>query len=250
MTDSSGEDLVFGASIEDKTKEFFDTFNKNVEDLGKKTEKGFDNVSSSIQGSSKEAGIMAGVVAAVTGKVTDLALEMIDSFAEVARQAMEVRVQLEAMSTSMEVVGNNAGFSNTELSGFVEGIKGAGFTTMEATQALTKLIQGELNVADASKLATVASDAAAVANIDQAAALRTITQAIEYQSPRMLRSMGILVDFKAATEQYAATLGKEAKNLSDAEKKQAALNAVLREGEAIQGAAEKRMKTVVVLNKR
>ncbi|KKL65064.1 hypothetical protein LCGC14_2158720, partial [marine sediment metagenome] len=63
-------------------------------------------------------------------------------------------------------------------------------------------------------------------------------------SPMILDNLGIVIKIETATAEYAATIGKTAAELTDAEKKQALLNAVLVSGEDIMRKVGEAGKTV------
>jgi len=243
MSPGTDEELVFGASVEDKTTEFFDKFDKNVKDVGKKAEEGFKEVSNTIEDAGLKTGIVAGLVSGLTGKLVELALKAVDAFGEFARQAVEVSVQLEAVASGLETVANNAGITDEEISKLVTDMSGMGLSTKDTMNSITKMIQGEIDLKDAVALSKVAIDASAISNMSEAQSMQALTRAIEFRNKRTLQTMGIVVDFTAADKLYAAQLGKDVKNLSDMEKKQSAVNAILKEGINIQGAYEAKLKT-------
>jgi hypothetical protein len=248
MTIGGGDnDLVFGASVNDTTQEFFDKFDQNVKNVEKTVQTGFGNANETIKKTGVETGLVAGITAALSEKLLSMGLQAFESLSEFAKQAVEVRVQLEAVATSLEIVGNNAGYSNEEISKMTENITNLGYTTKDAMTSLTKMIQGEIDLKDAVSLSKLALDASAVSGMSEVQAQEALVRAIEYRNKRTLVTMGIVVDFTAADRTYAAELGKDVKNLSDQEKKQSAVNAVLKEGINIQGAYEAHMQTTAGL---
>lgn len=58
-------------------------------------------------------------------------------------------------------------------------------------------------------------------------AFNDIVTGLGRMSPLILDNLGITVDLEATTAKYAATLGKSADALTDAERKQALVNAVM-----------------------
>lgn len=77
------------------------------------------------------------------------------------------------------------------------------------------------------KVAKVVSEATGK---DMTQTFDQITEAIRRGQTRMLMSSGIVINQKQLFDQYAATLGKTAAQLTFAEKQQAVLNGVLKEG--------------------
>ena len=68
--------------------------------------------------------------------------------------------------------------------------------------------------------------------IDTVRAIESVTTGIGRQSIRWLDNLGIVFSVDDANREYAATLGKEASALTDAERKQAFLNKAMRESSA------------------
>jgi hypothetical protein len=105
-------------------------------------------------------------------------------------------------------------------------------------------MQAELDVADATKLARVAQDAAVIAGYNSSQAAEQMTEAIAKQRPELLSAFGFTRNLYEIYNDYAKTVGKTAKQLSEAEKKQAMLNYILAEGEKIAGTYEASMGAV------
>jgi DNA-binding phage protein/predicted transcriptional regulator len=81
-----------------------------------------------------------------------------------------------------------------------------------------------------SELMTIAAATSRMTGQTITQAFDDITLGVARQSRMILDNLGIIVDVDAANEKYAASLGKTATALSEAEKKQAFMNAVLSAG--------------------
>lgn len=92
-----------------------------------------------------------------------------------------------------------------------------------------------LGVADSaeefSRLMVIARDRGRAMGLSTEQAFNDIVTGIGRQSAMILDNLGLVMNVGSANEQYAAKLGKTVEQLSDAEKKQAFLNAALEQGE-------------------
>ena len=146
--------------------------------------------------------------------------------------------RLKQMETVLGVLGRRQGFTSSEIQGLTEDIKSMGITTEVAQTTLQEFIRYNLDLAQASKIARVAQDAAVLSNSNSSATLDRIIIGISRQNSLVLRNAGLQVQVGQAIDKYAASLGKAGDELSSYERTQAVLNAVLEEGEKIQGAYE------------
>jgi hypothetical protein len=92
------------------------------------------------------------------------------------------------------------------------------FQVAQTPQALAKLVE----------LSSALGRAQGISDQD---ALGFLTTGIARESKLILDNLGLIIDVEAATEDYAASLGKTAAQLSEAERKQALLNEAFRQGE-------------------
>lgn len=100
-----------------------------------------------------------------------------------------------------------------------------------------------LDLGQMSSMMLLAKDRANAFGIETSQAYETITRAIEYQSPRMLRSVGLVLDAKEAYRVYAESIHKSADALTEQEQQQAFFNAILKQGQGelgnLSGGADK-----------
>lgn len=229
----SENNITFAARVEDHTEEFFKHFDTLVEKVAKNAEKGFGTVDSSVENVGATIGVVSGVVSALTTKLLDYATKLVNGFIAMAQQAEQVAEKVESISTSLELVGGNAGISMLNLKGLSDAMQEVGLSTSESRQSLLKMIESEFDLKRSSELAQVAVNASAIGNVTSLQAMERMMQSVTYQSPKLLKSLGMVVDYQAEFKKASAELGRE---LSDTEKKQIALNAVLEEGKKIEGA--------------
>lgn len=182
----------------------------------------------------KFAGGILGIASAAT--IAGKGLQFIKDSALVA-------ARVEEMNAVLDVLGKNAGYSAQEIDKQVASIKSMGIETSIAQTTLAQFIRYNLDMTQSAELARVAQDAAVISMQNSSDALDGLIYGITTFNPRVLRTYGIVVDSDIAFRNYAASIGKSADELSNAEKQQAYLNAVIESGTQISGAYDAAMGT-------
>lgn len=201
---------------------FSDTFNK----LNKEASNTKAAMKAAEKGSKMFLGAVIGLSAAVGAYIVHATL---------------TAARTEVLGTAMEAVAKATGTSSKVLAEQEKIIKKQGITTQNARKILTLFMQAELDVADAAGVARVAQDLAVIAGINSSEAANTLTQAIASQEVMLLRQFGIVTTLPKVYDEYAASIGKAGKDLSETEKKQAFLNKIMIEGEKVAGTYEAAM---------
>jgi soluble cytochrome b562 len=119
-----------------------------------------------------------------------------------------------------------------------------GITTQQSRLAVVRMMQSQLDLADAAKLARAAQDLAVISGQNSSEALGTIVQAIAAQRPILLKQFGIVKDLTEVYNDQAKLLGKNAQQLTQLEKKQAFVNVILAEAAKVSGSYEAAMQDV------
>ena len=238
------DDLIFQALIDDRTKTFFDQFDQRIAQLDSNTQHGFDNVSKSIDNSGAKMGMIAGVVGSLTGKVIEFGLQGVAAMKQFIEASTMARARADTLSLTMDIVGRNTGNSTDQLDEYEAALRKTGITIMAARQALTQMMQSNLDLTKASQLAREAQDAAVIAGTNSSEAFTRILHAVTTLQPEILRSLGLIVNADQAYEKYAVTINKTAAQLTVQEKQQAFMNATLAAGVRIAGSYEAAMTTV------
>lgn len=189
-------------------------------------------------GSSMQAGLSAigGLLgsigkAAVTGlgAATGAAIGFgVASFRTAARVG-EMDASLRALAKANKV-------SYDEMQKSVSAIRKQGIEAGTAQTLVAQFTRNQLKLSDATKLATVAQDAAVISGRNSTEVLGDLVHGITTQNSMVLRNAGLNVQAGQAVEAYAKSLGKASKELTDAERSQAVLNAVLESGKTVAGA--------------
>jgi len=197
---------------------------KKLENMGERSNKSFTAL----------AGRLGLVAAAATGVYKALGL---------VGQATMVAARVETLGVVVRNVGKNAGYMSDEISKAVQKVEQLGITSRSAMQGLTRGMQSGLEPDDVAKLARAAQDAAVVMGTDSSAGLDRLIHGITTAQIEVLRTVGILVNFESEYANAASAINKTANQLSEQEKIQIRVNAVLREAGRLQGNYEEAMTT-------
>ena len=150
-----------------------------------------------------------------------------------AKDFAETAMRTETLEVAMLSVARASGYATDELLKAKDAIRDKGIAEQESMQILTRFMQSQLDVAEASNLARVAQDAAVIANVNSSDAAEQMTEAIAKQRPELLSAFGMTKNLNVILSEYANTLGLTANELGETERIQAMLNYILQEGEKI-----------------
>jgi len=126
----------------------------------------------------------------------------------------------------------------------VEEVKKLGITTEDARQALIRMMVVELDTTKATNLARLAQDAAVISNMNSSDAFQQMIYGIQSGQVRVLRTIGINVQFQASYQRLADQLHKNVLDLTEQEKAQSRLNEVLRVAPQYAGIYEESMTSI------
>ena len=151
-------------------------------------------------------------------------------------KSFRAAAQVEELDIALQAIGKSSRYGYAQLAETVTQIREVGITSAAAQRAVIKLAQSNVDLADAQRLATVAQNLSVTASVNSADALQSLIFAITTGQTRMLRQIGITAGATEAYAMYAKTIGKSANELTMAERRQAVLNLVLKEGVKVTGA--------------
>ena len=163
--------------------------------------------------------------------------------AQYIKEATMLAARYETLGVVMRVVGNNAGYSGKQMEEFSQGLQRTGISMIASRTVLTRMVQAQLDLAQSSKLARIAQDAAVIGNINSSEAFERMIYGIQSAQTEMLRTIGINVNFENSYQAVATATGRVSTSFTEAEKAQIRLNVVMKAGEGITGAYEASMET-------
>lgn len=163
--------------------------------------------------------------------------------ADVVKDSAMQAARYETLGVVLGVVGKTAGYTKVQMDVASEAIAAQGITMVESRNSAIKLVQAHVDLTNASKLARIAQDAAVIGNINSSEAFERLVNGISRGNVLILRNIGINVNLQSAYQQMAQELGKSTRELTENERVQARLNAVMERGSDIAGTYEAAMGT-------
>ncbi|PHV24648.1 hypothetical protein CSQ93_28230 [Janthinobacterium sp. BJB426] len=159
------------------------------------------------------------------------------------KESSLLAARYETLGVVVQVVGRNAGYTKTQMDTATDSIARQGITMVESRESATKLVQAHVDLKNATVLARIAQDAAVIGHLNSSDAFDRLVNGISRGNVLILRNIGINVNLQTAYRQMADELGKTTKELSENERVQARLNAVIERGSDIAGTYEAAMGT-------
>lgn len=168
------------------------------------------------------------------------------------KQFADAAARAETLAVTLGVVGQNAGYTQQQLTGYETEIRKMGISTEAARDSLTKLIQAGIELSTvnsqgqstAAALARASQDLAVITGKNSSETFQRLITNIQQLDSMGLRYQGLLVNIQGAQDKFAATIGKTADSLTQQQKQQAVLNEVLVQASALTGAYERSLETV------
>lgn len=156
---------------------------------------------------------------------------------QLVQQGLREAAQTERLDTALRALGEGAGITQKQLGAAVRGIEAFGASGSAARDSIRRLIQADIDLAGATGLAEASQRIGLATGQATDEVLQRVTFAVQTGNTALLRRAGIIVDQDAAEQALAASLGISVAALTDQQKKQALLNAVVAEGAKLQGIA-------------
>lgn len=196
-----------------------------------------DRLAGAMDGAERGAGAVA---AAARTLATALAAVKIS---EAVRDATLAAARYNELGVVVATLGRNVSLSSTALAGVEASLRRTGISAIESRNNIAKMISAHIDLAKAADLARIAQDAAVIGQKNSSEAFAALVDGIQSAEVETLRAIGINVNFEQSYARMAAQLRKSADTLTENEKTQARVNAVLAQGPTIAGAYAAAMDT-------
>jgi phage-related protein len=157
--------------------------------------------------------------------------------------AFKAASQVEAMRLTLDALAKANGVSATKVQETVGAVQRLGIEAGQAQSFVGTLVRGHIDLAHATDLARISQNLAASTGKDLGTVQQGLTRAILSGNAGALKRVGIVVDSTTAEKKLAAQLGVSVSNLTQAQKSQATLNAVMAAGKTVAGAYGAQLKT-------
>ena len=184
---------------------------------------------SSAKAFSKQAGAIGGGSSGLVGAYATLAANVFAATA--AFQVFKEAAAFENLIAGLNAVGAAAGRNLTFASEKLVEVSGYAISTERAMRSMALGVSSGFSTDQMSELTKVARGASLALGRDMGDAMDRLTRGAAKLEPEILDELGIMVRLDDATEKYAATIGKSAGQLSQFERRQAFLNAILEQGD-------------------
>jgi hypothetical protein len=156
-------------------------------------------------------------------------------------QSFMAAARVQELDIAINAVGKSTGLGYDAINAAAHGIKDMGIEMAVAQRSALMFAQNNLKLADASKLARTAQDLAVLSGKNSTEEFQLLTYAVMTQRSELFKSAGVNGSVQGAYQKMAQTLGISTKQLTAAQKVQAAMNMALEEGAKVAGTYEAAM---------
>lgn len=167
--------------------------------------------------------------------------------------------ELERLKVATTTLGENMGYTTDQINGMVDALAETNTWGANAYNSINSLIRsglmplvedlkivdkqsGETNEGFDAFIYTI-KDLSAAMGVSSSEGIEIVTEALIKQRDETLQSLGINMNLRVEYEKMADSLGKTTEELTNAERSQAILNGILKEGEKVAGTYAKTYET-------
>jgi len=209
----------------------------DLETFGNQGKKTSADIQKGSAGVTKGFGAMASAIKTVVAAYATLKL------ASYVKESTMLAARYETLGIVLSVVGKNAGYTADQMEAVAKSLQKSGISMIESRSVLTKMVQAQIDLNDATKLARIAQDAAVIGNINSSEAFDRMIHGIQAGMPLILRNIGIQVDFEEGYKRTAKALNTTTDALNAQQKMQSRADTVMLQGAKIAGTYEAAMTT-------
>jgi hypothetical protein len=183
---------------------------------------------------SKMRDVIGGSSSGLVGAYATLAANLFAATA--AFSALQKAAQVEQLTQGLAALGNASGLAMGSLSKGLQEATGYAISLQDSMRQVAMVTSAGFDPAVIERLGIVAKNTSVALGRDLQDSMNRLVKGATKLEPELLDELGIMVRIDEATEMYAKEMGKTASQLTNFEKRQAFMNAVLAEGEQKFGA--------------
>jgi hypothetical protein len=180
---------------------------------------------------------LQGVVAALAGSYALLKM------GQYIQQSAMLAAKYEMLESTMRVAGNTAGYTGAQMEKVAQGMLKAGISMIASRENTMKMVIAQLDLTKATELARMAQDVARVANINSSEAFTRMIQGMRSGEVEIFKTLGIQINLEAAYRKFEVANKMATGTIQAAQKPQAIMNELLREGAKYAGLYEATLQT-------
>ena len=236
---TTGNDLLYRATVDDQTAAFFNRFDANVAKSGATANTGFGNVTKASEGSNASLTKLAaafGLATSISTMFFNVVAKGVRDLENLVAESVQAASLYDRLGTTMYVLGQRYGYDKAQLDAYQTSMEKQNMSMSGARQAVVRMLQSNIDLSKAEQIAKLAADASVITNTSVATSMDRIIRSIQVLQPRYLRTMGIYVDVRKANEDYAKSMGTTVALLDETTKRHIFLDAVLEKAKDTQGA--------------
>lgn len=223
------KDVASLGSAVEKTKASHERGEKAARNYHNTQEKGIIGTANGTKSFSKLRETIGSGDAGLVGAYATLAANIFAVSA--AFNALRNAAQAEQVMLGLEASGARAGRTLSVVAQQVKELTSGALSMEEASRATAQLNAAGFGSNELLKLTQVANDTSFALGRNLPDAMERLTRGVTKLEPELLDELGIMVRLDDATDAYAVRLGRTAASLTNFERRQAFMNAVLAEGE-------------------
>ena len=208
--------------------------NKAQDNTNKKEKALYQSNLSSAKGFSKMKETMGGGSSGLVGAYATLAANVFAATA--AFNALRTAAQVDTLIEGFTFLGNQAGKTSLQIAEGIRQVTDNAISLETALRSASIAVTSGFRTDQIAQLTEVARNASIALGRNMTDSIDRLFRGVAKLEPEILDELGILVRLDTAVTEYAASLNKSATSLTDAERRQAFLNATIDQGTKKYGA--------------
>lgn len=159
-------------------------------------------------------------------------------------KAFNAAAEVQELDTVLQIVGQTTGVGVDKLREYTDAVRNNGIEMSSAQQMVIKFAKNNLDLSKASDIARAAQDLAVISQANSTDTMNRMVHATLSLNSQSLRLAGVQTTVAQAVKKYAKEQNIAVGSMTTAQKQQAVLNAILAEGQKINGVYEASMQNV------